>query len=550
MRLHVLAAALLAAGLTAAGCSGRFESFQFTPSGAASVAIREKPRVPREQEAVLDAGRSALSPLYRLASAVVVRGDATAFSLTYRSTLKDCRLAVFSQEGTVLREAALPPSGGPPMRLLLPLPEAGRVWGWQLSTKSSSGTLTLLGAGTAPRIRGIAVQDGAVATDGSLAVRTLNARAFSARFPEATRAGMAAGTWVVSIRPTGSPNGLLRVVFRSESGGRGAERSVSAETGRGSLDFSLGSVGFIPSSMEAEAAAGPPSPSAPVVLSALLSSVPDGAPIPADPGQVLDWDRSLWRRPDYELFSWSMYPRVLIFDTADYAVQDGMFKRLAFFVEKAGYAGSIPAEADLQGRHGYNAHDYRPEDLARFFTEARTRGIALTSGETELLRVLESFGLLREKGSGLEAGEGGVISISRSSPAPLRRLLVTHECYHGVFFSVQAFRDAAGRSWDALSPVEQEVWRLFLSTGAYNAGDPYLVVNEFQAYLFQQERSRVRDFQAITLERLRKRKPEAGAVIDAFLREHPDSFQKSFDALDAALRAEGGPPGGAAIGIQ
>ncbi len=202
------------------------------------------------------------------------------------------------------------------------------------------------------------------------------------------------------------------------------------------------------------------------------------------------------------------------------------------------------------GRHGYNAHDYQASDLRRFFSTAREKGIALTPGESQLLQVLIANGILVEKGNALERGEGAVLSISRSSSPVLRRLLLTHESFHGAFFSLSEFRSECDRVWAALSETEREVWRLFLSTNGYDVEDRELMTNEFQAYLFQQERQSVAEFQAITVARLRKRHPEAAGLLDAFLRDHPDSFLRSFDELDAALQAAGGPPGGLAIGVQ
>ena len=86
------------------------------------------------------------------------------------------------------------------------------------------------------------------------------------------------------------------------------------------------------------------------------------------------------------MFSWDRFPNVLILDTASYAVQDDMFNRLAFFVEKAGHAGAIETPAALSGIRGYNAHDYRADDLARFFTTAEKQAVRLTPGEEALAR--------------------------------------------------------------------------------------------------------------------------------------------------------------------
>jgi hypothetical protein len=46
-------------------------------------------------------------------------------------------------------------------------------------------------------------------------------------------------------------------------------------------------------------------------------------------------------------------------------------------------------------------------------------------------------------------------SISRSSSPLLRSLLLTHESFHGVFFSLPGFRDATEKEWQSLSPEEQ-----------------------------------------------------------------------------------------------
>ena len=64
-------------------------------------------------------------------------------------------------------------------------------------------------------------------------------------------------------------------------------------------------------------------------------------PLPVDPGLVLLYDPAQWRSTRYELFSWSRFPEVLIFDTADYEIQSRFFKRLAFYVEKRGFRGRL-----------------------------------------------------------------------------------------------------------------------------------------------------------------------------------------------------------------
>ena len=71
---------------------------------------------------------------------------------------------------------------------------------------------------------------------------------------------------------------------------------------------------------------------------------------------------------------------------------------------KAGHAGTIESPAALRGIHGYNAHDYRADDLARFFTTAAKQGIGLTPGEEELAGLLLQNGILRKTNDGLPPG--------------------------------------------------------------------------------------------------------------------------------------------------
>lgn len=210
-------------------------------------------------------------------------------------------------------------------------------------------------------------------------------------------------------------------------------------------------------------------------------------PIPADPGTILRYPEEAWRKDVYEVFSWNLFPKMLIFDTRDYGVQADFFKRLAFFVEKEGYTGRLLTDAELTGKHGWNAHDYRSIDLAAFFQAAKDRRFALNEREKELRTILLDNGIIRfDKEHGLYLPvEGGCISLSRSSNAELRDLFMVHECIHGIFFSSEAYREASFRFWEELSERERAYWELFFGWMSYDLGNLYLMVNELQAYLLQ-----------------------------------------------------------------
>jgi hypothetical protein len=214
---------------------------------------------------------------------------------------------------------------------------------------------------------------------------------------------------------------------------------------------------------------------------------PFPAPIAADPGLILAWPRERWRGSRYELFRWDRFPSLLIFDTADYAVQDRMFKRLAFFTEKAGFRGRLAGDAEIAALHGWNAHDYRAQDIARFFDAARAADFPLLPEERELERLLLAEGVIRRAGNGgIEGGEGGVISVSRQSPEYLRARFMVHECFHGLFFIDEDFRAFSRQRWERLPAAAKRFITSYFGYQQYDITDDYLMVNEFMAYILQQ----------------------------------------------------------------
>jgi hypothetical protein len=389
-----LRAGLLASGLVPAigvlllttACSSKFQSFQFEAPEGARIGIWQSGRVAREAEGQFMPATGRLSsPEYHLANPVVVVSAGESFALTYTSDLRACSLTIFSERGKVLTTASLPRTSGNPLRFLVPLQTGSRIWGWQLSVSpdAAAGTLGLGGAGILALVHGFSVDPGLLTVDGSVEVLSASLSATSARLTEATRREMESGNWLVRLTlGEGAAGG--RVELSDPEGGR-AVFDVNPASTPGWLDFARGSMPFLPRDISFAGA----------LRGLQVLAVPPDAPIPADPGQILTWDRASWRKPDYELFSWSRYPRVLIMDTASYEVQDAYFKRLAFFVEKAGHAGKLESLAALADQHGYNAHDYRPEDLARFFNEAKKDPGGLSAEENALARILAEDGVLK-----------------------------------------------------------------------------------------------------------------------------------------------------------
>jgi hypothetical protein len=228
---------------------------------------------------------------------------------------------------------------------------------------------------------------------------------------------------------------------------------------------------------------------APVAIAIASAGTPQPerrTPISADPVLILEWRQDAWRDERYEVFRWDAFPSVLIFDTASYNVQDRLFRRLAFYVEKAGYRGRLLTDRELEGQHGWNAHDYRAEDLARFFEAAQAADFPLLREELELQDLLLAEGIVRRGADGaFSAGEGAIISVSRDSSASLRQQFMAHEGFHGIFFVDPEFRDFSQRRWNALGATAKTFITSYFDYMHYDIDDPYLMVNEFMAYMLE-----------------------------------------------------------------
>jgi hypothetical protein len=533
--------------LALAACHARFDLFAFEvdgPGGAErAVELRESPGAPPEREGLLEpSGQRRGTPVYRLAKPVTVGGEDPAFVIGYASDIDSLALTVFKDRDEPLLTVELPPTGDLALRRQAALKPGSRIWGFRIEAGPGEGSLALRAAGLEPLAHGFRFDPDGLTLDGSVEV-TAASPTLRASLSAGLRDEMRAGQWQIELE---IPEGDASIGLSAP----GSTSTVSASfevpaDGPRRVFLHGGSVGFLPRDLRVSAGA---ASGEPAVRSCRISFVPGAAPIPADPGLILGWRRFAWRDGEAEVFAWPRLPGVLIYDTATYEVQERFFRRLAFFVEKPETAGTIPSLASVEGRRSWNAHDYRAEDLARFFSLAGNA--PLTDEESRLREALLAHGVIRGAGSSYEPGEGAVLSISRESTEQLRELLVTHEAFHGVFFTLPAYREACRSAWDALAEDEREVWLAFFDLKGYNTADPYLMVNEFQSYLLQQERAEVQAFQAVTLRRVRDAYPAFDPAVRRIERDRPSSFLDAFDALDRALAEAGGPPGGRVVGVR
>ncbi len=462
--------------------------------------------------------------------------------------------------------SALPPAGDGTLKVQLPVAAGTRLAGLWVN---SSGTVAVEGAGLEPTFRGMRREG--VLTELGRGVSYLTVQGAETQlglreelYPEGqvswelalhlhlytpfSRQGFRT-SGAAAEGPPALPEQPATVFLTVSAGSRQMRLSVRRLAGDTTVHLPAGLLGFRPQALTVQ-----PAPDQRARLSsAELLPVPANrwSPLAADPGAVLAYDRSLWRRPDFELFAWSRYPQVLILDTADYRVQARLFKRLAFFVEKAGFRGRLLEDRELDDRHGYNAHDYHAEDLARFYQKAADQRFPLNAEEEMLRELLLANGVLRRQGERIAPGAGAVLSVSRSSSPELRRLLLTHEVFHGLFFAEPAYREACMRAWERLDEPTRAYLLLMFRWVGYDLTDPYLMANELQAYLFQQDRRGVEYyFGTLMASRLARSFPGERPALERFIAADPHRFRRLYDSLEADLRETAGMVGGHAAELD
>ncbi|HEY9053844.1 MAG TPA: hypothetical protein VIO60_03390, partial [Rectinemataceae bacterium] len=240
---------------------------------------------------------------------------------------------------------------------------------------------------------------------------------------------------------------------------------------------------------------------------------------------------------DFICDTWDLLPSVLLFDFRDYDTQDRYLKRLAFFVEKKGFAGRLATDEEIAPLHGWNAHDYRAEDLAAFFSAAAEKAFPLNAQERRLESFLLERGIISKHGGRYRGSSAAIISITRESPPYLRRIFLVHESTHALFFADSRYRDLCLSLWKGMDGKEAWFWKLYFGWMNYDTRSDYLMANELQAYLMQQSLGSLSPYLTKTLaDRLVENHPELQTPLKAFFQEYYDKIAEKAARLDAWLR--------------
>ncbi|MDR1390136.1 MAG: hypothetical protein LBJ31_09210 [Treponema sp.] len=262
-------------------------------------------------------------------------------------------------------------------------------------------------------------------------------------------------------------------------------------------------------------------------------------PISADLGTILYYPRSRWRQKDYEVFRFNHDSRILYLVSASHAVQSEFLRRLAFFVEKRGFAGRLSPDEEIKNLRDWGAHDYRGADLARFFQKAESENFPLNAGELFLRDLLLENGIIHRTRAGITAGEGALIGFSAEITDDRLPAYFVHETIHGLYFTRSALRDAFKKTFDAYSETEKYFLRIAFDYREYNVmQDDDLLINETAAYLLQQRpRETPEYFLDIIGYWFRMASPPRMAETEAWVKNNSAVFARRSEELQRQLFA-------------
>jgi hypothetical protein len=184
-------------------------------------------------------------------------------------------------------------------------------------------------------------------------------------------------------------------------------------------------------------------------------------------------------------------PRVFIADFPDLASQAAALNRIAALIEKAhAPRDRVLTEPQLAERIAatgqpaeqyYFGHNYRGEDLSRFFSLLTRQGLPRRPEEARI----EAW--LAEMRRQEPEGEVALITIPRARggvDAAAREAILRHEIAHGFYFVDPLFAGYVRRTWNERFPATvREAFRRFLAAEGYDATNEDLVINEAMAYV-------------------------------------------------------------------
>jgi hypothetical protein len=229
----------------------------------------------------------------------------------------------------------------------------------------------------------------------------------------------------------------------------------------------------------------------------------------ADLGTLFAFAREVKDLGSFGVIAWAGRPEIKIFIFKDYESQSAHFRRLAFYVEKRGFRGRLLSNQQLSRLHGWNAHNYRAQDLAAFFQQAADEKFTLNTEELDLRQKLLDWGIIKRVSGGFQPGEGAILSIAQVTSSLTMERFLKHEFVHGLYFVDFDFEKKVAAIWEKTPDSFKVLWSSFLAWASYDESWDYLVINELAGYLLSYEDQRaLEEYLQVLLARALRRYPE------------------------------------------
>jgi len=124
--------------------------------------------------------------------------------------------------------------------------------------------------------------------------------------------------------------------------------------------------------------------------------------------------------------------------------------------------------------------DLKISDVAKFFSEAKKKNIALNPIEERIKSELLNVHLLNQISNGYEVSKTAAILFTSQEAKPA---VLEHELNHGLYFTDGTYSDAVLASWKSLNNEEKALVKKTISAcSKYDLSDDDLVAREFVAY--------------------------------------------------------------------
>lgn len=215
-------------------------------------------------------------------------------------------------------------------------------------------------------------------------------------------------------------------------------------------------------------------------------------PINSDLKFIFNYKKENYRRDSFELFKLIAEPNIYVLKFKNLNDQSLMLKRMAFFIEKKEFRGTLLPNNELENKVGWKGHNYRLKDIILFFNAAQKSNIKLNKEETILknLIIINKLAYIENNTIKIKDKSRNTAFATYSEDATTSKIaqmiIFMHEILHMYFFIDNNFNKAISNFWNKnILSKDKKAWIKFLDNKGYDVKSKYLVINEFYTYTTQ-----------------------------------------------------------------